>query len=343
MTRLSDYLDHLTSVILSGAVGTGKTTIALAILHHARIGARFGRSRRFMRCDDLVNSSEYFLEHLSNAIGVRPTRSMEQLRPYLARLSPLMLVLDGVDCILDPLAVESKEAASIIEEISLHQNVCILATSRMAVNIQSFRTVEVTTPSGGGVRDVPHSPCHLDRSPAIDELLADLDFHPLSIYLLARATSENGWDESGLLREWADDKTDAIETGNRQSLEAAIKSVLASPAIRNLGFAAYETLEAISAFPGGVEEKRVERAFPRICGVAGVVDVLCKFYLVDRRGGIVRIPPPFRFHFMHRMSTMIHVREGEGNQNRHVAEEVEPVRCTLPEQVRLLITLPLRD
>jgi hypothetical protein len=59
--------------------------------------------------------------------------------------------------------------------------------------------------------------------------------------------------------------------------------------IQKLRSATYETLEAIAVFPGGVEENRVGRAFPRIRHMAEAVDVLCKFYLVERQGEFVKL------------------------------------------------------
>jgi len=135
VTQLLGLLDNFASVLLSGGVGVGKTAIALSLLHHDQIEDRFGENRHFMRCDGLTNSLPSFLERLSDLIGLPPIGTMEQLRPHLPHLHPLLLVLDGVECILDPLAAESDEITSTIEEIARHQTVCILATSRMAITI----------------------------------------------------------------------------------------------------------------------------------------------------------------------------------------------------------------
>ena len=327
VTRLLDHLDDLASIVLSGAVGIGKTTVALTILHHDRVKAKFGNSRYFMRCDDLENSSESFLERLSNAIGFLPTKSMQQLRPRLVREPPLLLVLDGVDGVLDPLAVESEDIAKTIEEISQHRNVCLLATSRMDVDIPGFQTIEVATLSRDGARDLFYSLSLLSRSPAIDDLITSLDCHPLSVDLLARAAHERSWDEARLLRQWDSDRTDMLKLDNNQSLAAAIESVLTAPAIQKLGPVAQETLEAIAAFPGGVEETRVERMFPLIVGVGAAVNVLYRFYLVERQGSFVRMLPPFRFHFLQQTPITVHVRKEVGNDNRPIAEEEKHIRC----------------
>ena len=167
-TRLLDHLDDLASIVLSGAVGIGKTMITLTILHHDRVKTKFGDSRYFMRCNNLA-SLESFLKRLSDAIGFLPAKSGEQLQPHLARRPPLLLVLDGVECILDPLAVESKEIATTIEEISQYRHICLIATSRMVVDIPSFQTVEMTVLSEGEARDAFYGLSPLDRSPVVDE------------------------------------------------------------------------------------------------------------------------------------------------------------------------------
>ena len=73
-TRLLDHLDDLASIVLSGAVGIGKTMITLTILRHDRVKTKFGDSRYFMRCNNLA-SLESFLERLSDAIGSFPQRA----------------------------------------------------------------------------------------------------------------------------------------------------------------------------------------------------------------------------------------------------------------------------
>lgn len=328
VTRSLDHFDRSVSLVLSGAVGIGKTAIALSLLHHDRVKANFGGSRHFMRCDGLANRLKSFLEHLSGAIGLPPIGTMELLRPHLlARLSPLILVLDGVECILDPLAVDSEEIATAIEEISRYQKVCLLVTSRMAIDIPGFQTIEVPTLSADGAQDLLFSLCPLDRSPAISGLIERLGFHPLSIILLAGVTRENSWDEPRLLREWNDIRTDALKLADNRSLATAIGSTLTAPTIQRLGPIAQQTLEAIAAFPDGVSRTRVERIFPTISGVGEVVDVLCKFYLVERRDGFVRVLLPFRSHFLQQALTIFHAREDDGNADHLAVEEEEHGPC----------------
>ena len=290
--------DQVASAALFGSIGVGKSSVALTLLHHDRTKAKFGRNRHFMRCDDLTNSLEGFLERLSDILGVTRSTDIAQLRSYLESSPPLILLLDGVDAILDPLASEAEEVFATIEEFGCYQHVCLLTTSRMYPEISGFHRIEVPTLSGTDGLDAFYGLCHLGRSSAVDNLIAGLDFHPLPIDLLATAVRDNGWDESALLKAWDDDQTDMFKTRYQQSLKDAVERSFLSPTIQTLGITALEALVAIAAFPSGVEECRLKGIFPGIAGVGVAVDVLCKFSLLYRQDGFVKMLSPFRFYFL---------------------------------------------
>ena len=65
----------------------------------------------------------------------------------------------------------------------------------MDPDIPGFHGIEVSVSSGDDARDTFYSLCDLGRPPALGDLIARLDFHPLSIDLLARSVHENEWDE----------------------------------------------------------------------------------------------------------------------------------------------------
>jgi len=164
---LLSFVEQSASLTLFGAGGNGKTAIALTLLHHVRTAARFGKHRHFMRCDDLVDSLDGFLGRLSHTIGVHP-KDTAQLMSHLALSPPRILVLDGVDSILDPLAPGAAEIATAIEEFGRCKNICLLATSRTDIKIPDFRHIEVPTLPADGARDTFYGCCHLRRSAAVD-------------------------------------------------------------------------------------------------------------------------------------------------------------------------------
>ena len=312
---LLSLVERSVSIMLPGAGGIGKTAIALTLLHHTRITARFGSNRHFMRCDGLASSLDGFLERLSETIGARHLTDMGQLLSHLSYSPPWILMLDGVESILDPLASGAAEIASVIEELGRCQNACVLITSRLDVRIPGFRRVKVPTISADGAQDIFYDCCSLGRSTAVDKLLAELDFHPLSINLLASAVQKNGWDEQTLLWAWDNGRTNILKATGRQSLEDSIKLTLGTPTIQELGTTALETLEAIARFPGGVKESKLESTFTGIAGVGEATDELCKFSLVYRQDGFIKMLSPFQFYFLESSRTLVTRLESDTARN----------------------------
>jgi len=138
----------------------------------------------------------------------------------------------------------------------------------------------------------------------LDDLIARLDFHPLSIDLLARSVRENDWDATMLLQAWEDDQTSALRTNHRQRLKDALELSLCSPTIKNLGTRAQDVLNEIAAFRPAIEEGKLGSIFPWITEVEVVVDVLCRFSLIYRQDGFVKMLSPFRSYFLDSMVTL---------------------------------------
>ena len=294
---LLGYVERSESITLVGAGGIGKTAIALTLLHHSRILARFGHHRYFMRCHGLESSLDEFIGRLSDAVGARDLRDMAQLQSHLLTSPRRILVVDGVECILDPLAPGTVGITSAIEELSRCQNLCLLLTSKMDVRIAGFRRVKVPKLSANGAQDVFYSRCRLERSAEVDNILEELDSHPLSIDLLASAASENNWGKATLLDAWDGGKASILKAHGRQSLEDNIKLTLSTPTIQVHEMAALETLRALATLPTGIKERALESTFPEIAGIGDATDVLCKFFLVYRQDGYVKMLSPFRLYF----------------------------------------------
>ena len=320
MNEMLDLTDQLASVALFGPIGIGKSTVALTLLHQNQTQVKFGTNRYFMRCDDITNSLEGFLGCLSEVISTDRTTDVAQIRSRIRSSPPLLLLVDGVDFILDPLAPEAEEISATIEEFGSYDHVCLVTTSRMNPDIHGFHRVEVLTLSEDGARDAFYSLCNLDRSPVVDNLIARLDFHPLSIGLLASYIRENGWDEEMLLKAWVDDQGSALQTNYYQSLKDAVEPSLRSPTIQDLGTAVRDALEAIAVLPGGVRESALDRMFPEIVGVGKVVAVLCDLSLLYRKDGFLNMLSPFRFYFLESMQPVVYTTENDTTHN-HITDE----------------------
>ena len=290
--------ENLKPIALIGPAGIGKTSIALTILHRDRIKARFGRNRRFIRCDRFPPSRAHLLSRLSEVIGagIENPKDLTALRPFLSSRK-MILFLDNAESILDPQGTEAREIYSAVEELSRFSNICLGITSRITIVPPRCRRPVIPTLSmeaacnifydiyGGG-----------ERSRIINDLLQRLDFHALSITLLATTASRNRWDPNELVKEWNARRARVLRTDYNESLAATIELSLASPTFRNLGPSARELLGVVAFFPQGVDKNNLRWLFPTIPNRRKMIDKFCLLSLTHRSNGFITMLAPIREH-----------------------------------------------
>ena len=285
-------------IALIGAGGIGKTSIALTVLHHDRVKDKFGDNRRFIRCDKFTPSLANFLARLSRAIGagIENPEDLTPLRPYLSS-NKILIIFDNAESILDPEGTDAEEILAAVEELCQFDQICVCITSRITTVPQYCKHLEIPTLSMDAARDVFYGIYNgRNRSSVIDDLLRRLEFHPLSITLLATTAIHNKWGYERLVKEWNARHAQVLRTGANKSLEASLRLSLDSPTFLKLGSNARDLLGVIAFFPQGINENHLDWLFPTLPDIESTFDKFCTLSLAHRSDDHITMLAPIRDH-----------------------------------------------
>ena len=287
---------NLKPVALIGAGGIGKTSIALSVLHNNRIKERFGRNRRFIRCDKFPASCVHFLSRLSEVTGagVENAKDLTPLRPFLTS-KDMFLILDNAESILDPQGTDAREIYDVVDELCQFETISVCITSRITTVPRHCKRPRIPTLSMESACDIFYGIYgDGEGSEIVNDLLRRLDFHALSITLLATTASHNTWDYDRLAKEWDTRRAQVLRTDYNQSLAATIELSLASPTFRKLGPDARGLLGVVAFFPQGVDENNLDWLFPTISDRTNMFDKFCLLSLAYRSSGFITTLAPLR-------------------------------------------------
>jgi tetratricopeptide (TPR) repeat protein len=207
----------------------------------------------------------------------------------------MLLILDNAESILDPKGAAAKEIYSVVDELCQFETISLLITSRITTVPPRCRRPKIPTLSMEAACDIFYD-IYSDhrRSSVIDNLLDRLDFHALSITLLATTASHNAWDYDRLAEEWDTQRAQVLQTDHNDSLAATIELSLTSPTFLSLGADARDLLGVVAFFPQGINEKNVDWLFPTIPNTRNTFDKFCALSLAYRSSGSVTMLAPIR-------------------------------------------------
>ncbi|KAJ7692999.1 P-loop containing nucleoside triphosphate hydrolase protein [Mycena rosella] len=244
-------------VAILGPGGIGKTSLALAALHHPDVSARY-INRHFVSCESAASPDELVSSIVSH-LGLEPSRNAPKhiFRHFLSG-PPSVLLLDNLETAWEPLASQSQveEVLSLLTDIP---HLTLLVTMRGAERpgrvrwtrpflaplepLTDVAAEQTFTDITGGLHD--------DRD--VRELLGLTDNVPLALQLVANIAAFEGYDT--VLSRWQREKTSLFSEGRdkRSNLDLSIGLSLSSPRMLDSP-GALQLLSLLSLLPDGISE-----------------------------------------------------------------------------------------
>ncbi|KAG1731570.1 hypothetical protein EDB19DRAFT_1912474 [Suillus lakei] len=214
---------------LIGPGGMGKSSLAKAILNEPPIVAKFGGRRFFVTYDGLKSSTvtlEVFMTRFAGVLGIELAGANLVWRVFsFLHLANALIVLDNAETFQEASGSSVLgEISSAIADIADIPGIVLILTSRSRRNAPNVPWIQKDIPpldlssAQETFFRIYHQVSRSNAEEEITHLLKELEFHPLSINLLANAAQLNSWPPDLLLKRWDNRRSKNLGEDGRRAL-----------------------------------------------------------------------------------------------------------------------------
>ncbi|KAG2036665.1 hypothetical protein BDR03DRAFT_959129 [Suillus americanus] len=309
VAELTNLIVNDQHIALIGVGGMGKSTLAKAILHEPLVKKKFTDRRFFVTYDDLDPSDitfETFMTRFAKALGIEIAGAdpVRQISTFL-RSAGALVVLDNAETFEEASASSAlRDIPPAITEMANIPGVILVLTSRSRSNAPNVRWItkdipplDLSSAQAMFFQIYQHASCS-EAKEDIKGLLKELDFHPLSINILANAAQQNDWSPATLLKRWNNQRSKVLHIGKGklQSLSDTMQLSLSSPSVQDLGEDGLRALAIIAFLPQGLNKDLASDLLPSLPQVDTICDVLRTQSLVYRQDNLLKVLAPIRHY-----------------------------------------------
>ena len=210
-------LDEDRPIVVPGALGMGKTTLALAAAYDERVIARFGKGRRFFINLEPLPDADGLLRRLAVDLGLAASGAASEVEAKIVvacAAAPTLAILDNLET---PWRKDTAATEALLGRLAAIEGLRLVITVRgeppklPGPGALTLRDVKRLDDADASALFLRHAGDHFAADSALPGLLRSLEGHPLSIELLA-ANAQGKDDLRGLAADWRDRRADMLKS-----------------------------------------------------------------------------------------------------------------------------------
>jgi len=294
-------LPRQTHIALIGPGGIGKTTVSKAILNEEHVATMFN-ARLFITYDNVDYAQmkyETFISHIAEALQIS-TSTRTAILNRLKSLKTALLVIDNAETFIEAGCDGFRDISQTLDEMGTLCRIILTTrnTDTVPTNLQ-WNTIYVEKlDMEAAVETFKSVYRREDIDIAVKDILHELDYHPLSINILASAAVSNKWTLAQLEMKWKTQRKSSIleiRKDRYHSVGFAIDLSISCSDFDETRDQVMKLLRAVAFLPQGIHRRDLEGILEDNAAIS-IAESLCRCSLAYWRDERLVVLSPIRMH-----------------------------------------------